>query len=76
MTGFTFYNLCDYFEYLDDLRKSGTANMFGAAPYLAAEYPDLGIQQARQVLKLWQDTFSAEPLEERVYTAQNLKAPA
>jgi hypothetical protein len=73
---FSFYNMCDYFEYLDDLRSSGATNMFGAAPYLAAEYPDLGIVQARHVLKLWADTFSGEPLEDRVHAAQSLKAPA
>lgn len=70
---FTFYNLCDYFEFLDDLRQSGSINMFGAAPYLAAEYPDLGKNNARSVLTLWQNTFSDEPLEERVYNAQNAK---
>lgn len=71
MNPLNFYNLCDYFEYLDDLRKSGATNMYGAAPYLAAEYPDMGIQMARKVLGLWQNTFSAEPLEERVHKAQN-----
>lgn len=75
MTGspFSFYNLCDYFEYLDDLRKSGRTNMFGAAPYLAAEYPDLDIRTARLVLKLWTDTFSDDPLEDRVHKAQTEK---
>lgn len=71
---FTFYNLCDYFEFLDDLRKSGQTNMFGAAPYLAAEYPDLSIHNARAVLKRWQDSFSDEPLEERVHKAQQVPA--
>jgi len=70
MNPFDFYNLCDYFEFLDDLRKSGTTNMFGAAPYLHAEYPDLEIRDARRVLKLWQNSFSQIPLEERVSTAQ------
>lgn len=73
---FSFYNLCDYFEYLDDLRKSGATNMFGAAPYLAAEYPDLGIKTAREVLRLWQDTFNDEPLEERVSAAQKKASAA
>lgn len=70
MTEFTFYKLCDYFEFLDDLRSSGEVNMFGAAPYVARAYPELDIKQARRVLSLWQNTFSAEPLEERVSTAQ------
>lgn len=67
---FTFYNLCNYFEFLDDLRQSGSINMYAAAPYLAAEYPDLGKVNARAVLQLWQKTFSDEPLEERVHKAQ------
>jgi len=65
----TFYQLCDYFEFLDDLRQSGKTNMFGAAPYLAERF-DLDLHEARDTLRRWQDTFSAEPLEERVYKAQ------
>lgn len=67
---FTFYNLCDYFEFLDDLRHAGSINMMAAAPYLAAEYPDLGKISARAVLTLWRHTFSDEPLEDRVHKAQ------
>jgi hypothetical protein len=69
----TFYQLCDYFEYLDDLRASGETNMFGAAPYLARQF-DIGIHEARAVLAQWQDTFTDEPLEDRVHQAQTAGA--
>lgn len=44
-----------YFEYLDQLRDSGVTNMFGAVPYLQAEFPELSFDRARasQVLRLW-----------------------
>ena len=45
----------EYFEYLDQLRESGVTNMFGAVPYLQAEFPELSFDRARasQVLQLW-----------------------
>ena len=45
----------EYFEYLDQLRESGVTNMFGAVPYLQAEFPELSSDRARasQVLQLW-----------------------
>lgn len=65
----SFYDMCDYFEYLDDLRSSGAVNMFGAAPHLAKEY-DLEMTDARSVLRKWQHTFGNGPLEDRVSEAQ------
>lgn len=64
MTVFSSDQLTEYFVYLDDLRESGETNMFGAAPWLAAAY-DLGNREAREVLKLWMDTFSEKPPETR-----------
>lgn len=46
------------FEYLDDLRESGETNMFGAAPYLQREFPDLSAAEARAVLLDWMNTFA------------------
>lgn len=54
-------NLCDriggkimneYFEYLEELRKSGETNMFGAAPYLQQEF-GLDRREARAILMEW-----------------------
>ena len=42
----------EYFDFLDELRLSGETNMFGAAPYLQAEF---GIDKrvAREILQNW-----------------------
>ena len=48
----------EHLEYLDDLRESGETNMFGARPYLRAEYPELTKQEARDILSYWMETFS------------------
>lgn len=48
----------EMFEFLDDLRESGTTNMFGAAPYLREEFPHLDRDAARDVVVSWMKTFS------------------
>ena len=47
----------EMFEYLDELRASGETNMYGAAPYLEAEF-DLTERDARAVLQRWMETFA------------------
>ena len=49
----------EYFAYLDDLRERGEANMFGAVPYLMAEF-DLSRGESREVLSAWMKTFRSE----------------
>ena len=39
-------------EYLDELRLSGETNMFGAAPYLQAEF-GIDKREAREILQNW-----------------------
>jgi len=46
----------EHLEYLDDLRKSGAANMFGAAPYLEQEF-SLDRNEAKAILAYWMETF-------------------
>ena len=46
-----------YFEWLDDLRRSGITNMFGARPYLQNEF-GFDQKEATAVLSLWMKTFS------------------
>ncbi len=54
----------EYFEYLDELRKSGITNMYGARPYLESEF-GLDKETAGDILKKWMDTFSdRHPVEE------------
>lgn len=52
----------EYTEYLNDLRDSGVTNMFGAAPYLQAEF-GLDKREAREVLANWMRSIG-ESLEE------------
>ena len=48
----------EHLLYLDQLRKSGVTNMFGAVPYILLQFPDLSEEQAKQVLIYWMKTFS------------------
>jgi len=50
-------NKKDVFEYLDDLRKSGVTNMYGAGEYIESEF-DVDTHEARELLKEWMQTFS------------------
>ena len=47
-----------YLVYLDKLREVGVTNMFGAAPYLTTEFPELDLPDARHVLGYWMQTFA------------------
>lgn len=48
----------DHLYYLDELRESGQTNMFGARSYIVAEFPDLTMDQAGDILSYWMKTFS------------------
>jgi hypothetical protein len=47
----------EHLAFLDDLRESGTTNMFGARPYLMAEFPDLSSKEAAAVVVYWMKSF-------------------
>lgn len=49
-----------YFVYLERLRQSGETNMYGAAPYLQAEFPELRYDRnkAGDILLAWIRTFN------------------
>ena len=55
-------------EYLDELRESGETNMFGAGPYVAAEF-NLSRTEAREVCIYWMDTFGERKAAIRTETA-------
>ena len=46
----------EYYVYLEELRQSGETNMFGASPYLQAEY-GLNPREARRVLGNWIENY-------------------
>jgi hypothetical protein len=58
--------MCDdeMLRYLDDLREAGPVNMFGAAPWLQAAFPELSRGEARLVLAYWMKTFPRSDDEE------------
>lgn len=47
-------------EYLNELRNSGITNMFGAAPYIQAEFPEISRTEATGLLSLWMKNFNEE----------------
>jgi hypothetical protein len=57
----------EHYDFLEDLRKSGDTNMFGAAPYLQAEF-GLDKDRARRILVDWIEGHS-DP-------ARNMDSPA
>ncbi len=46
-----------HLTFLDELRESGETNMYGARPYLLAEFPDLTKADAAAILLDWMRTF-------------------
>lgn len=45
----------EYFDYLEELRRSGVTNMYGARPYLQKKFPELADnpERAGEILKTW-----------------------
>lgn len=52
-----------YWIYLENLRRSGTVNMFGAVPYLVDEFclPEV---EAKQILADWMKKYNREDYED------------
>jgi hypothetical protein len=48
------------FLFLNDLRQSGTTNMFGAAPYLEYEF-ELTNREARRMVSQWMEWVRENP---------------
>lgn len=46
-----------YLEFLDQLRKRGTVNMFGVRPFLLAEFPELSEKESSEIMVRWMETF-------------------
>lgn len=52
-----------YWLYLEDLRKSGVTNMFGAVPYLMEAF-ELTKEEARKILSDWMENYNEEDYHE------------
>lgn len=51
-----------YWIYLEQLRRSGITNMFGAALYLMDEF-GLQHQEARKILSDWMENYNPDDYE-------------
>ena len=51
-----------YWIYLEELRRSGITNMFGAVPYLVNEF-DLTQLEASAILSDWMRNYNPEDYE-------------
>ena len=49
-------NHIEYYQFLEELRKSGTTNMFGATPYLVKAFK-LKPKKAGEILKEWMHCY-------------------
>lgn len=52
-----------YWIYLENLRRSGVTNMFGATPYLMEEF-DLPKREAMSILTDWMANYNSDDYEE------------
>ncbi len=52
-----------YWIYLEQLRRSGETNMYGAAPYLACEF-GLDSRDAREILADWMKNYNPNDYKE------------
>ena len=48
-----------YWIYLEELRRSGVTNMYGAVPYLMGEF-DLDRREARDILAEWMKKYNPD----------------
>ena len=59
-----------YYTFLDELRKSGVTNMYGAGQYLVDEFY-IDDKKARDVLANWMKTFVERHKEEAATNSGN-----
>lgn len=48
------------FKFLNELCSSGETNMYGAIPYLTKAFPELGEDEAIDLLYTWMKNFNNE----------------
>lgn len=58
-----------YWIYLEELRRSGVTNMFGATPYLMEEF-GLEKNEARKILTDWMNNYDPEDYAEQASNGQ------
>lgn len=53
----------EHWIYLENLRRSGVINMFGATPYIMDEF-DVDKKEARAILMDWMNNYNPDDYEE------------
>lgn len=53
----------NYWIFLENLRRSGATNMFGAAPYLESAF-GLSRQEAHKILMDWMSNYNPDDYDE------------
>lgn len=53
----------EMFDYLNDLRRNGSTNMFGATPHLVEGF-NIGKNEARNVVSKWMKNFNKDGYED------------
>lgn len=46
-----------YYDFLENLRKSGETNMWGASPYLTMAFFELTDKEATEILLTWMNNY-------------------
>ena len=59
-----------YWIFLEQLRRSGETNMYGAAPYLAAEFK-IPMHTARAILVDWIEKYDPDDYRDVDYEAED-----
>ena len=49
----------EYYKTLENIRRSGICNMWGASPYLKVLYPELSSNEANEILCNWIHNYDA-----------------
>jgi hypothetical protein len=50
----------EVFQYLNELRESGSTNMFGARTYIISEFPLIEEKEAKELLLTWMKVFNKD----------------
>jgi len=48
----------EYYDTLDEIRREGITNMWGAPKVLMDYYPDISLKVAKEIVSDWMDTFN------------------
>lgn len=53
-----------YWLFLEQLRRSGVTNMYGAVPHLMVAFDELTRESAKQILVDWMQNYNRKDYEE------------